>query len=174
MYIREIELKFTTSIKNRVKILELLDRPISGGVARDLYWPLPSNLGADFLRLRTDSRGSELTIKKKDQESNFDRLEINLPILSGVEARAFFDTLLGPHAKQITKKYDVFNYEGTILGVYSVDSEDPDLLFLEVEATSKHTVRQAANKLTKLMGEGGVELTPQPSSLFELYVKEEA
>jgi CYTH domain-containing protein len=136
------------------------------GNSTDYYFDV--NGKADFLRLRVyNDSHTELTIKTKDQASNFNRLEVNLESGSEENAQVLCTHLFGKAIGSITKQYSVFwpsFAPDTVVSTYTVPGIERPIL--EVEAPSEGEVLA----MTKILN-AELALIEEPNSLYELVIK---
>lgn len=179
---RELERKFRV-VSYRMATATLLEHYMARGLSADSvltadtiddYWQVPGN--ADFVRVRnswgetaTGKRRvlKEITVKKKDKGSNFDRLELNLHIEEVQVARLVCKLICGKRKARIEKREMVFFLpDTTVVSVCRIGKD----CFLEVESASEALVAKRVRELGGL----GLELQSEPRSLFEIYVASEA
>lgn len=137
---------------------------------RDYYFPKPS--GLQMVRLRdsygTDDSGfskqlQELTVKQKDQGTNFNRLEINNPLEN---CKSMYDTLSllfgAPYLTLHKKECVIFTDDAMVISLAHVEFETD--VFLEVEGPSEDLVNDYVRRL-----ELWYEMTPESRSLVEIF-----
>jgi len=175
---REIELKFRihgwTLDKLYYDILQQpfikLERALATCKTRDYYFPCPKDL--QMLRLRdsygTDELGfskqlQELTVKRKDTGSNFNRLETNVELKSCKSMYQALELLYGePYVTIHKDERVIFTQDGMIISLAIVE-DDPDI-FLEVEGPTEDKVNQYVRVL-----EIWYNMLPELRSLIEIF-----
>lgn len=171
---REIELKFKTDVDYALVVDALKSYPAFAkiyGESVDYYWDLQS-LDADFVRLRQDGNRSELTIKKKDKGSNFNRMERNLKIKSPIqESLAVFEAVHGPFDAVIAKQYMVLVQTDTDLVVSAYEVQGKPGTIIEIESSNELEVLSQAAKVRDFLTDRGISVGEEPRSIYEMYVK---
>lgn len=176
---REIERKFLVKddvsfAKLEERLLELLEVPkdfILTAKTTDEYWEVPGR--GDFVRLR-NSWGrtlagqrkvlKEITVKKKDRGSNFNRLEINAAVESILDTRALLKMILGNTCGKIEKVETVwFCPEDLVVSLCDVNSM---ATYVEVEGKSTQQVTAWSEKIKKI-----ARLEQEEKNLFELFIQ---
>ena len=170
---REIEIKHVVTdpslCQRQVDImLETLLAPfdtIEGESDDSFFLPPPSGV-ADFVRLREFENGTaELTFKKKDRRTNFNRIEENVRCESADEAKMFAYGTFGDPISTLTKRYTVHFVERDLeVSTYVVQGDNR--LFLEVEGPTEEAVTKLSNRIASK-----IALTQEPRSLFEIFVE---
>jgi hypothetical protein len=171
---REIEMKFISdaTYEELVEAFEYYptDSPTFDGESEDYYWPL-RNFNADFLRLRTDGTGCELTIKKKDKGGNFNRMERNVEILSPIETvLPMFEALYGTDHVSIRKVYRIIDEGTAIISFYKLEGRAGT--FIEVESHQEYRVLLNSAKVLKHLSDRGIVARHESRSVYEMFVKE--
>lgn len=181
---REIEIKF-----------ELIDYSLEDAYHKIISWPLLGNVtkelvecktqdiyfksegSVDIVRLR-DSYGmgndgfsrnlKEITVKKKDKNTNFNRFEENLKIDNSASAFNILHACFGNPILTLDKEEMVIWTEtGLIISLAYVGQEGISTeLWLEVEGPTEELVKNCAEKLSTLFL-GSIRL--EPKNLLELY-----
>jgi hypothetical protein len=166
---REIEKKFIINCSISEAIIALFQlfpsQKETTGVSADYYWHSKSK-NADFIRLRFMPEGDgQLTIKHKDQRSNFNRVEIDVPTSEPDQALLFLTRLHGEPVKRIVKHYySIHTDEHTSISLYFIEGYSQ--LYLEVEADTEEKVEEIAKLLSV-----SIEMKFEPRSLYEILVK---
>lgn len=172
---REIEKKFVVKGSlAQAEIDYILKRELNPakeiyGDSLDYYFAPSSKGSADFVRLRIHENGedAELTVKTKDQKTNFNRLEINFEGSPQIAAYELCKTAFGAEITSLKKKYSVFFPQSaptTVVSTYVV--EGVNRVFVEVEAPSEELVNDMVVRIL-----GFIEMKEERKSLYELYVK---
>lgn len=120
----------------------------SRGFHIDYYFRAAKGAAGDFVRFR-DEQGSpgELTAKRADRGSNFDRLELSLFAERPVEGLMFLKMALGEPVGKVHKTYTRFYVTGTeistavVQGFGRVIVEVEGLTAAQVTAVSSHLNR---------------------------------
>lgn len=138
------------------------------GNAADLYWKAPSAGIADFVRLRKNPDGAQLTLKATDRGDNVDRVEIDLEVDDYKQAKELMMALHGTPMADVTKKYHVFFLENqdTTISVYQV--RDDDRVFVEVEARNKRRLKQLVQAM---IDDNLTEYEWVRSSVYNMFVE---
>lgn len=175
---REIEVKIEvvgTSDLYRVnkKIEEFVDkvypdREYIVGDATDWYWHTPKQSAGDFVRLRRNNDGAEITMKAVDKDDITDRVEIDLPIASWEQGKILMEGVFGSPVEKVRKKYHVYFLENehTTISVYKVRGDDR--IFIEVEARTKSRMTELTNQLKEFYPDH--EFKRVKSSIYEIFV----
>lgn len=170
---REIERKFVIAEKDYNSGVRLLKRAIGNwdrlvtGDSTDIYFEVPSNLPADFARVRMMPRGkAQLTIKYQDRDCNLDRVEIDVNVDDPAQAIAFCTHLFGYPARSVRKKYLVLFLDDrdTNVSIYTVRGDKR--VFIEIEARTVEKVE----KITKRLGKK-LSIEVEKRSIYQLFVK---
>jgi adenylate cyclase class IV len=135
----------------------------------DIYFKSPENSKADFVRVRYNPNGlSEMTVKSQDKGNNFDRVEIDLKILSAEQGIALLTRLLGKPAGKITKRYRIYflDHNDTNISIYQISGDKS--VFIEIEARTKSKVLALAKVIQVLLPWPCTTVT---ESLYSLYIK---
>lgn len=172
---REIEKKFVCNGKTLDQVASILRKILPDwermihNASRDYYWKTPKGLKADFVRLRCmPDKSAQLTLKHTDQGSTLNRIEIDVELDSPNQAKAFMEQLVGPPDGSIYKEYYAFflDRQDTNISAYRVRGDKR--VFLEVEARSVERLEKAL----ALIGTA-LEMTPEPRSLFQVFIDRE-
>ncbi|NBP13540.1 hypothetical protein EBU95_03960 [bacterium] len=151
---REIEVKMLVkgckSLKRVEKLCLGLFKPINviTDQRTDYYWAAPAT---DFVRVRQMEKNKnghgQMTVKKTDRGSNFDRLEIDLDIFNVNQAVRLKTAEYGKKPKKLKKKYTILFLDrlDTNISVYQIDKDKR--IFVEVESRNARKV----NKLVKIL-----------------------
>lgn len=172
---REIEKKFTVDNGNLDEVQSLIyqtlgDKNVDSilhDASRDYYWDTPKGLNADFIRLRImPDDTAQLTLKHTDKGDNTDRIEIDVPVGSPDQGRAFLNHLIGESTGSVYKEYYVFflDKRDTTVSVYRVRGDKR--IFVEIEARSLERVE----KLVERVGTT-VVLNPEARSLYQIFIQ---
>jgi hypothetical protein len=140
---REIERKYAvlgaSFSEVAVALSGLFGSAIDTGESLDTFWTAP---GVDFIRLRENTQ--ELTIKRTDQDTIEDRLEINLKA-NYTLAMQWANAVFGQAKGSLTKRYSVFQVGSTYISVYTVKGNNR--VFLEIEGENTETIQAFENML---------------------------
>lgn len=151
---REIEVKMLVkgckSLKKVEKLCLKLFQPLHviTDQRTDYYWPAPAT---DFVRVRQMEKNKnghgQMTVKKTDRGSNFNRLEIDLDILNVNQAVRLKTAEYGKQPKKLKKKYTILflDHLDTNISVYQIDKDKR--IFVEVESRNARKV----NSLVKIL-----------------------
>ena len=105
----------------------------------------------------------EITVKSKDQRTNFNRAEENIPINDCVSAYRALSLLFGTPILELHKDEEVFwTTDGMIISIASVNNQPK--FFLEIEGPTEELVL----KYSKLL-EDCFDLVKEPRSLLEIF-----
>lgn len=167
---REIEKKFTVEGISFNEVSTILLAAFGfpdtwqTGIETEYYHEATSN-DVDFIRVRTYPDGSGMfTIKKKDQQTNQNRfeLEVNLP---AEDAKELALRLSGPEIVKFERRFIVIDINQHVsVAAYLI--EGIDKVFVEVEGSTIYDINKATLRIPPTL-----ELIPEPSSIWELYVK---
>lgn len=177
---REIELKYVTNLSFEATsraLGHMVPYPIETfkGIGTDYIWDLSGRCpNVDLLRVRdNNSGGGEMTTKKKDRGSNFDRMEKNIEVDDPKQAVNLLTDIHG------APNY-VFSKEIVVL----CDEDDPDLVisayrilgrdgtFIEVESPEAYDVQAFGAKVLDVFSRLGAKIRQEPRSLLELFQDE--
>lgn len=176
---REIERKFHTdslSFQGMGLVLShlLKKSPYVEGESTDHYWKI-SNDRNSFSRLREHEDHYEITIKKEDNGTYSDRIEIDLKLqpTSRDSVIAYQEIAFGPSVGYINKKYAVYflGSKWDTVSFYEIKVKGKKIpgIFIEVEAKDIGTVDETANMLkSRVPG-----LKEVGTSLFNRYLRDE-
>ena len=144
------------------------DADVIIGNATDLYWAAPVPDLADFVRLRKNAGGAQLTMKGTDKGDNIDRVEIDLEVDDYKQAKELMVALHGEPMAAVTKKYRVFFLENhdTNISVYQV--KDDDRVFVEIEARNRRRLRQL---ISLVLSHSETEYLWVKSSIYNIFVQ---
>ena len=137
------------------------------GRSKDLYWKSHDPVAADFIRLRYMPDGSgELTLKRADQGSNVNRIEIDVVVPEPKQTGKFLKQLFGDPLGDIHKDYFILRLdeEDTTVSVYKIKGRSH--VFIEVEARTLAKVDGLAKRLSTR-----IKMNQEKRSLYELFFR---
>jgi len=144
------------------------DSDVIIGNATDLYWKAPVKGLADFVRLRKNPDGAQITMKSTDRGDSIDRVEIDLEVDDYKQARELMLALHGEPMAEVTKRYHVFFLENrdTTISVYQIKNDDR--VFVEVEARNLRRLKQLVRLIAT---DRRTEYEWVSSSVFSMFVQ---
>lgn len=178
---RELEIKMlAVGVKGLQTMVDRIEKAIVSihkdpdvviGNASDLYWKAPVKGLADFVRLRKNTDGAQITMKNTDKGDTIDRVEIDLEVDDYKQAKELMLALHGDPMAEVTKKYHVFFLENrdTTVSVYQVKNDDR--VFVEVEARSKRRLKQL---IQTIMTVSETEYEWVSTSIYTMFVEEKS
>lgn len=175
---RELEVKMlAVGVKGLQTMIDRVEKAILSihkdpdiviGNASDLYWKAPVKGRADFVRLRKNTDGAQITMKNTDKGDTVDRVEIDLEVDDYKQAKELMTALHGDPMADVTKKYYVFFLENkdTTVSVYQVKNDDR--VFVEVEGRTKRRVKQL---IQTIMAVSETEYEWVSTSVYTMFVE---
>ena len=177
---REIETKLVTaaSFHNVETILsQMLESPmiIYEGIGTDYLWDVAgSTAKADVLRLRANlGQNGEITIKKKDKESNLNRYEVNIEISDETLGLEILTALHGEPTAVLQKRYVVYMDEkrpNLMYSIYNILGSQLGTI-IEIESTNEIDVLSETTQVMEVFHRLGLHMVREERSLYDIVCK---
>lgn len=138
--------------------------------SRDFYWKTQGKLNGDFLRVRYNPDGTgQLTVKEADRGSNFNRVEIDVEVVSAEQCYKYQSHVHGPETGSVFKTYFVYileNDEHKTISIYKVRGDEDKRVFVEIEARTQAEVEALERKIR-----AEVPIDYEPRNLYQIFIE---
>lgn len=180
---------------NRVlaRLLDSRKTKMIFGSSVDTYWPLPSEVKGQFIRMRERDGIRQITVKAEDRGNHLNRVEIDIDSTSPVkDIVALMNAAHGRSLGRIGKTYYVYwigESEHTTICCYSVNFPDDTHLWIdswdnsrteiprlyphcvvEVETTSMGKMLDLETEVVRAFEEDKYEISRAPGSLYTMFL----
>lgn len=176
---REIEVKLEVVGASLAEVASVLEEYLDGyylamkierGIGRDTFWLTP-DAEADFIRLREDRDGCEMTVKANDNFSILNRMEKNVKVRQSFEeTESLLISALGEPRGSLVKSYQIYDASRLIYCAYVVVNDAISRVFVEVEGGQEKDVIFEAARVKRFLEERGQVVFQCNKSLIEMFI----